>query len=101
MTALTLSNDSIIIDDQLRNEAMEFVETAQADRLDPLKVVRNGVHHTVPPALSRLLVDVIESVARVVGTHHRVLAQDVVALREQGARARVGALQALCDALPG
>jgi excisionase family DNA binding protein len=141
VTTLTLSNDSIIIDDQLRSEAIELVDTAEDDRLDHLEVVVGGVHHEVPDALSRLLVHVIERAARggtlhirsmpeeltttvaaellgvsrptfmkciqagelpsrVVGTHHRVLAQDVLALRDRRNAARVGALQALREVLP-
>ena len=141
MTTLTLLNDSIIIDDQLRNEAIELVDTAEDDRLDHLEVVINGSRHEVPAALSKLLVHVIERAARggamhirsmpeeltttvaaqllgvsrptlmkyiqagdipsrVVGTHHRVLAQDVVALRERRDIARVAALQALREVLP-
>ncbi|QOD93782.1 MULTISPECIES: helix-turn-helix domain-containing protein [Microcella] len=141
MTTLTLSNDSIIVDDQLRDEAIELVETAEDDRLGHLEVVINGTNYEVPESLSRLLVHVIERAARggtmhirsmpeeltttvaaellgvsrptfmklikagdirsrIVGTHHRVLAQDVVALRDRRNDARVDAIRALREVLP-
>lgn len=141
VTTLTLSNDSIIVDDQLRDEAIELVDTADDDRLGRMEVVINGVRHEVPETLSRLLVHVIERAARggtmhirsmpeeltttvaaeligvsrptfmkyihsgeiksrVVGTHHRVLAQDVVALRERRNLERVGALGVLRELMP-
>ncbi|WP_162243164.1 MULTISPECIES: helix-turn-helix domain-containing protein [unclassified Leifsonia] len=140
MTTLTLSNDSIIIDDQLRDEAIELVDTAEDNHLDHLEVVIDGSRHEVPETLSRLLVHVIERAARggtlhirsmpqeltttvaaellgvsrptfmkyiqtgaitsrIVGTHHRVKAQDVIALREERNLARVGALAALREVL--
>ncbi|KQX06653.1 hypothetical protein ASC59_02020 [Leifsonia sp. Root1293] len=37
--------------------------------------------------------------SRIVGTHHRVKAQDVIALREERNLARVGALAALREVL--
>lgn len=141
MTTLTLSNDSIIIDDQLRDEAIELVDNAEDDRISRLEVVINNERFEVPSALSGLLVHVIERAARggtmhirsmpeeltttvaaellgvsrptfmkciqageipsrVVGTHHRVRAQDVVALRERRNAARVDALKALREVLP-
>lgn len=141
MTTLTLSNDSIIIDDKLRDEAVQLVDSAEDDRLGHLEVVINGDRHQVPAALSGLLVHVIERAARggtmhirsmpeeltttvaaellgvsrptfmkyiksgdipsrVVGTHRRVRAQDVVALREKRNAARVEALRTLREVLP-
>lgn len=141
MTTLTLSNDSIIIDDQLRDEAIDLVQTAEDDRIGHLEVVVNGQRHEVPEALSSLLVHVIERAARggtmhirsmpeeltttvaaellgvsrptfmkliqsgeipsrIVGTHHRVLAQNVVKFRDKRNEARVEALQALREVLP-
>jgi excisionase family DNA binding protein len=141
VTTLTLSNDSIIIDDNLRAEAIELVDTAEDDRLNRLEVVINGARHEVPEALSQLLVFVIERAARggtmhirsmpeeltttvaaeflgvsrptfmkciqsgeissrVVGTHHRVRAQDVLALKNARNEKRVEALNALREVLP-
>jgi excisionase family DNA binding protein len=141
VTTLTLSNDSIIIDDQLRDEAIELVHTAADDRLGHLEIVVNGTRHEVPGALSSLLVHVIERAARggtmhirsmpeeltttvaaemlgvsrptfmklinsgeiksrVVGTHHRVRAHDVVAYRTRRDARRVGALEKLREVLP-
>ncbi|WP_344757544.1 helix-turn-helix domain-containing protein [Leifsonella bigeumensis] len=77
MTTLTLSNDSIILDDQLRDEAVELVETAEDDRLGHLEVVVNGVRHEVPEALSRLLVHVIERAARGGTMHIRSMPEEL------------------------
>lgn len=141
MSTLTLSNDSIIIDNQLRDEAIELVDNAEDERLDHLEVVVNGVRHAVPDSLSQLLVHVIERAAlggtmhirsmpeeltttvaaellgvsrptfmkyiqagdiksRIVGTHHRVRAQDVIALRDRRSADRAAALQTLREVLP-
>lgn len=141
MSTLTLSNDSLIVDDHLRDEAVELVDNAEDGRISHLEVVAGGCRHEVPEALSQLLVHVIERAARggtlhirsmpeeltttvaaellgvsrptfmkyihsgeiasrIVGTHHRVRAQDVLKLRELRDSARVEAFRALREVLP-
>lgn len=69
MTSLTLSNDSIIVDDKIRDEALELVDSAEDDRISRLVVHIGRDEFEVPEALSSLLVHVIERAA-LGGTMH-------------------------------
>jgi excisionase family DNA binding protein len=77
VSTLTLSNDSIIINDQLRDEAIDLVDAAEDDRLGRLEVVVNGQRHEVPEALTQLLVHVIERAARGGSMHIRTMPDEL------------------------
>lgn len=64
MSTLTLSNDSLLVDDKTRDEALELVETAGEERLASLCFVIDGVQHEVAPSLAKLLIHVVERAAR-------------------------------------
>jgi excisionase family DNA binding protein len=77
MSTLTLSNDSILIDDGIRDEALDLVEASGEDRLAKIVVVIDGTQHEVPAALSRLLTHVVERAARGGVMHIRSMPEEL------------------------
>jgi len=62
-SALTISNDTVIIEDETRQEASELLSRASDHELDGLFVVFNGVQHRLPEGLEKLVLHVIISAA--------------------------------------
>jgi excisionase family DNA binding protein len=77
LSTLTLSNDSLIIDDEVQVQALELVEEAEDSRLGSLQVSINGRHFDVPPELSDLLVFVIERAAQGGAIHIRTMPDEL------------------------
>lgn len=77
MSTLTLSNDSLIIDDEVQVQALELVEEAEDSRLGRLQVSINGRQFDVPPELSDLLVFVIERAAQGGAIHIRTMPDEL------------------------
>lgn len=62
-SALTISNDTVIIEDETRQEASDLLSKAGDHEFDGLLLVFNGQEHRLPESLEKLVLHVIVSAA--------------------------------------